>query len=382
MGKSRRYLGSSDSPPIVGVRSYGRTELDVWESKVLELPPRPPTALQRWGLIHEPAILRVYGEDTGRTVERRRRRHYIEGKPYIGATVDALADGRIVEAKFSPWSFDWGEPEDGPEGLPRYVWVQVQHQLMVTGLEVADVPVLVRGYDLRTFEVPREDAFVRDLEDELTDWWHTYVVPKVPPVPSEYEDSDLPAIRRRYPQDDGSTLLATAEQRPVLEAYRVARLQRLDATKREKAAKAAIADAMGSASLLVGDGVRITYRNTRPREVVSWPDVASAYRGALESLRVPCATCGGDGWVARTTADPLPSGEPYQVQDTCPECGGSGQDTGALYAALDAIPDLDAIESLYTRSVTSRPMHPKFDDERLDALEATTAGTQEDPDAE
>lgn len=52
--------------------------------------------------------------------------------------------------------------------------------------------------------------------------------------------------------------------------------------------------------------------------------------GQMDEAR--CLTCGGDGWVSGIGADPLPSGEPgepYQIQETCPDCGGSGRAGGA-----------------------------------------------------
>lgn len=62
--------------------------------------------------------------------------------------------------------------------------------------------------------------------------------------------------------------------------------------------------------------------------------ILSAYRSAIERVALTpptpereCDTCGGDGWVLGIDADPLPSGEPgepYQTQDTCPDCGGGG----------------------------------------------------------
>ena len=41
-----------------------------------------------------------------------------------------------------------------------------------------------------------------------------------------------------------------------------------------------------------------------------------------------CNGCSGAGWIAETTADPLPSGEPgepYQIQIGCGACGGTGR---------------------------------------------------------
>jgi hypothetical protein len=90
-----------------------------------------------------------------------------------------------------------------------------------------------------------------------------------------------------------------------------------------------------------------------------WPDDAERILAALppdwcghtraagvtlapsEPFRQPCDECGGEGWTAETTADPLPSGEPgepYQVQRTCDACGGEGS---FALASADPCPHCD-----------------------------------------
>src|SRR4051794_24106075 len=97
------YIGSSDAPAIVGVSSYGRTALDVWDEKLGQGPPDSWNSAMRWGDRLEPLILEAYEEQTGRKVDRRKRFHPHPRHAFIGATVDGLAKDRIVEAKFTPW---------------------------------------------------------------------------------------------------------------------------------------------------------------------------------------------------------------------------------------------------------------------------------------
>jgi DnaJ-class molecular chaperone len=55
---------------------------------------------------------------------------------------------------------------------------------------------------------------------------------------------------------------------------------------------------------------------------------SAAFAAQPTTPPLECLTCDGDGWVSGIGADPLPSGEPgepYQVQETCPDCGGAGQ---------------------------------------------------------
>jgi len=279
MGKSTAYLGSSDAPPIVGVPSHGRTELDVWNEKLGLVPNTlKPNAMMEWGTRLEPLIIATYAERTGRTVDRRRRRRFHPDYPFLGATLDGDAGDRVVEAKFSPFETGYGEPEDGPEGLPPYVRVQVQHQLMVTGYELADVPVLVHGYDLRIFEVPVDRLFVEELLEEEVEWWRTHVEGRVPPpMPDDPEEADR-WLRSRYRQDDGTTVSVPDD---LLRDLVFARAALLEAKARDAGARVPVMAAMGAASeLWRGEAKLATYRTTNRRKV-AWENVAGAYRSAI-----------------------------------------------------------------------------------------------------
>jgi hypothetical protein len=55
------------------------------------------------------------------------------------------------------------------------------------------------------------------------------------------------------------------------------------------------------------------------------------FRAYGQAGEARCLTCDGAGWVSGIGADAPPSGEPgeqYQVQETCPDCDGSGREGG------------------------------------------------------
>ena len=344
MGKSARYIGSSDAPPILGIPSYGKTAIDVWERMVglVEADDREQTAMMRWGQLLEPLIIADYEAQTGVKVDRRRRRFYLEGHPYIGATVDGRAADRLVEAKFNPYEHGFGEPADGALGLPLYVRCQVQHQMMVTGMQRCDVPVLIRGFDLRIFEVEADPEYIAMLKDELIEWYHAHVPTRIPPV------LDDPAQMAEYLQrrpDDGSTIAAPASLRPVFRQLAEARRDEAEAEHRKTAAESIIKATMGEASTLTGAGVTITWRHTKPSPKVDWEPIARAYRKALETMEFP-----GHGRIYDAATAPLPE-------------------------------ELDALESIYTRLVSQRRFVPKFEGELAELAKITPQVLEEEPDA-
>lgn len=328
MGASTKYIGSSDGPPILGVPSYGLTAVDVWDRLMGFDTGRKVTADMSWGQRLEPLILAAYTEATGRKLDRRHRRYYVKGHPYIGCTIDARADDRLVEAKFSPWERDYGEPADGPEGLPLYVRVQVQHQMLVTGATLVDVPVLLRGYDLRIFEVPRDDAFLEDYGDELVEWHEKYIVGKTPP-PLDDSESYERHLRRRHHTDDGTTIEAPASLRPVFRQLAEGKRDEKLAKHRIRAARSILMATMGDATKLVGKDITITWRSSRPSAEVAWDLVAIGFRKMLEEARTDRAR-------------------------------------------------LDAVESLYTTFSSTRRFLPKYEGELAEIVKLTPQDQDEE----
>jgi predicted phage-related endonuclease len=237
--------------------------------------------MMAWGLKLEPLIIEAYEEATGSKVDRRRRKFYLEGHPYIGATVDGRTRDRLVEVKFSPYERDFGEPADGALGLPLYVRCQVQHQMMVTGAPRCDVPVLLRGYDLRIFEVDADPDYIAMLKDELIEWYAAHVLTRTPPVLDDPEQ--MAAYLQRQP-DDGSSIAAPASLRPVFRQLAEATRDKADAEHRQKAAQAIIKATMGLATYITGQDISITWRHTRPRTEVAWDLVAMAQRRLVEEV--------------------------------------------------------------------------------------------------
>ncbi len=323
------YLGSSDAPPILGVPSYGRTALDVWDEKLRQGVEREPSALMRWGLILEPVILREYAKSTGHKVSRAHRQRFLEGHPWIGCRIDADAGDRLVEAKFSPFERDYGEPADGAMGLPMYVRAQVQHQLLVSGYDRADVPVLLRGYDLRIFEVEADREYQADLLEELDDFWHQHVETRIPP---ELDDPEQLAEYLARKPGDGTAIEAPADLRPVFRRLAIARHDKSDAEHREKAAKAILIAAMGLAETMTGADVTITLRAPKGSDEVSWDLVATAYRKRLEELGA-LTTEQLDALVSMFTSRTTPS------RRFVPKFTGELADLEAITPQVEGVPD-------------------------------------------
>lgn len=178
-------IGSSDAAAVCGLDPY-RTPLEVYCSKTDDHEPTgelPADPAMRWGLLLEPAIARAYEIETGRKV--------IEPEPanhpqleWMGATADRIScDGeRLVEIKTASSRMPgWGESGD-PDGVPERIVVQVQHQMAVYGIRLADVACLIDGRDFRIYPVAFNPLAVDSLIEIEAEFWQR-VVNRDPPEP-------------------------------------------------------------------------------------------------------------------------------------------------------------------------------------------------------
>jgi len=131
----RRYRNASETPAVLGVSPW-LTAYQLWQQKLGLITPEVNAAMLK-GTELEPAARAAYEARTGLVMQPL---VLVDGE--YSASLDGLTLGgeRIVEIK-CPYrgqaSSLWQAVEAGE--LPEHYRWQVQHQLMVTGAEVADV---------------------------------------------------------------------------------------------------------------------------------------------------------------------------------------------------------------------------------------------------
>lgn len=277
----RSGLGASDIAAVIGLSPW-KTPRQVWAEKVTPLPPdyvEPTPKLKLWlGLRMEEVIAELYEAETGVKLRR-------PAEPYRHPTAPLFASLDFirlnvpghVEAKVANFGEEWGVPPDGE--VPRQYYPQVQAQLACRPAEEAEVAVLWHGQEFRRYTVRADRQYIDDIVEFATSWWEQYVVGGVEPPPVAGDDAD---IRRRFPRDDGTEMVATPEMTLLVENLRVARLTAIDATLQQQGLEAAVKESMGEAAKLIGPGFSISYRKSKDREAVNWEAIAAAYRTIIE----------------------------------------------------------------------------------------------------
>jgi putative phage-type endonuclease len=160
-----RYRNASETPAVLGISPW-QTPYQLWQVK-LGLVKVTVTPAMRRGTDLEPAARAAYERETGRIMQPL---VVIDGE--YGASLDGwtLAGDRILEIKCPFKGRDstlWKAVETGR--LPEHYQWQVEHQLMVTNAEVADVYVFdgAEGIMLQATPNPSTWQRIREAWDEF-----------------------------------------------------------------------------------------------------------------------------------------------------------------------------------------------------------------------
>lgn len=259
-GERDKGVGSSDIPALAGLyRNYGSTTLRLWEEKTGRASRWNGNQRTAWGKKLEGMVLREfianrYGEDAADeflTAKRRGRsigpfkteteaRH--PERPYCLAHADLVVDGQmewvdepvpesdpewepglmvhhqvpgepyIVEAKTSGMMggkrregviFAGYDPDDlTAQGIPDAVFLQVQWQLYVYGVDTAYVAVLIDTADYREYGPIKADPRVQEKCLALAERFWRLVETDTAPAPETWDD-----VQRLFPHQTDTTAM-------------------------------------------------------------------------------------------------------------------------------------------------------------------------------
>jgi putative phage-type endonuclease len=275
-------IGSSDAPVIAGERG---SVVQLWavKSRKIEPPAVDDETLKMYELGHrlEPVIAAVYTEREGRPLRRVNRMLRRRDVAWACASLDRVSavkgERRIVELKTAPWA-RWGDDEP----VPGAIQAQVQHQLWVTGYDVADVAVLHRGYDLRVHTIERDDGFIEDLVYLEREFWRWVQTDTRPPV--DGSDATRLALQAMFPDEYGEILPATPELEQLVDRLYVETALFNAAKNRLGSTKNAIRFLLGESAGAAGDGWKVSWRKAKDGTETDWQLVAQNQRKLLEAV--------------------------------------------------------------------------------------------------
>jgi putative phage-type endonuclease len=159
-----------------------------------------------WGGRLEPSIIAGYQDRTGRPVKREGLLLRSRECPWALCTLD----GSTALDVGAPWrpleikNIGVQKAREWEEGPPRYYFLQIQQQLLVTGAECATVAALIGGNRMVWCDVPRDEIEIRRIKRAGRIFWSECVEAGVCPKPdgSESATRALAALYRGAPDPE------------------------------------------------------------------------------------------------------------------------------------------------------------------------------------
>lgn len=212
----RGGVGGSDAAAVLGLapESWG-SRYGVWADKTglipaVELDSDPV----KWGTRLEEAIGLGFAEDTGIEVMRYRPMLRSKEWPWMMVNLDFVTkDGLAVVEVKNVGHFMGDEWEN--DQVPVWYYVQVQHEMAVTGLQAAWIAVLIGGQDPRYIRVERADVFIEDMVAQEKEFWD--LVDSMTPPEVDGSKATTKALAAQYPKPvEGSIIELDTEAMALL----------------------------------------------------------------------------------------------------------------------------------------------------------------------
>ncbi len=286
------YIGGTDAAALAGVNPPNWAQpIDVYLDKTGQAQPRATTGAMSMGNLLEPVVAQLFTQATGIRLRRPARPVRSRTYPWAGGHLDRWAeDGLPFEAKWSMRSDGWGpglpvgtadaptvipasDDPDFRQLVPAHYAIQVQHYMAVTGRPMAYLAALLGYGDFRWYAIHRDAAVIASLMELEERFWRDNVLAGVPPEPDGSEGYGR-HLRRLYPTSTDDEVVATPEQQRLLDEIRLARSTAAAAAHSQTAFEQRLQASMGEHGRLVAPGATVTWRQTKPRLVVRWEDLA------------------------------------------------------------------------------------------------------------
>lgn len=277
IARRRDGIGASEVAAALGLSKW-KTPLQLYLEKRGECPPIAQTTAMRFGHAAEPFILDEYELERG---VRLVRAPDTITRGVMLCHLDAWVPGElVVNAKTARSREEWGEP--GTDEVPKEYVVQEQAEMLLAGVKLAHVPVLFRGAEIETFEIPF-DAELADMIDEgVAKFWER-VLKGNAPDPTTPDD-----IRLRWPSSTSIAREATIEVVAAVDLLAQAKEAKKAAEAKEAEYAAVVQTFMEDAGVLTYDGQTLaTWKQNKPGSKLDIDAMTAAHPAIVAHFTKP-----------------------------------------------------------------------------------------------
>ena len=222
----RKSIGGSDSAVCVGMNQYSSL-ISLYASKKGLSKPKEDNEAMRLGRDLEQYVAERFCEKTGKKVRNDFFMYEDDEYSFLTANIDrrVVGENAGLECK-TMGSFNGYDLANGE--IPSHYYCQCQHYCMVLGFSKVYLAILVLQRGLYTFEIYRNDDFIKQMRDAEVDFWTNYVEKDEVPEP-DGSDASLATLKEFYPNGEDNEIQIAGLDRMIQE-YKAA-------SEREKEAK-------------------------------------------------------------------------------------------------------------------------------------------------
>lgn len=305
LGLRTRDLTSTDVAALFGLSPY-KTAFELWhEKKAGERGAFTENDRMKWGRRLEATVAAGIAEDMGWSI--RPMKEYMRLPDVrVGASfdfrictnmLDVRDDGELgdsagdahLEIKCvdsfafrNGWTIDQGLIE-----APPHIELQVQHQMLVSGLRRAYIGAMVGGNDIRIIERAADDAVHAGILAAAAKFWQS-IDANEPPPPVMPDDADA-VIRMHQFAEPGKLLDAREDEtiKRLVSEYHLLGQAKADAEEQQKVRKAELLERIGTAEKVLLDGFSVSAGLVGPTlGTLVTPDMVGQYVGARSGYRL------------------------------------------------------------------------------------------------
>ena len=284
-------IGGSDVAVIMGYNPW-KKPYALYCEKVGLVPPEDLSENEavEWGTKLEPIVAQKFSEVTGKKLKRWGTVCNPDA-PWQMANFDRLIVGEDCGLECKTANAFKKEEWEG-DSVPDAYYCQCQWYMALSDYNSWWIACLIGGQHFEYKLIPRNDAFIAEMLEKVTDFWENHVVAKVPPE-VDGSESCTDALKKAYPESNGVEIALPSQANEI-----IARLDELDKTA--KLIKDQQEEAKNQLKLLLGDnevGVigdrKVTWKTQNGRTTIDskllkkkYPDAYIACMKVGEATRV------------------------------------------------------------------------------------------------
>ncbi|QDV34935.1 YqaJ viral recombinase family nuclease [Tautonia plasticadhaerens] len=242
----RTGIGGSDCAAVLGLSKW-KSPYQLYLEKIGEAEPEDETWEMMRGKAMEPLLRQHYADTTGQVVMLPDGAIRSDAYPFMIYNPDGLTEDRLQEFKTAAYGKEWGEA--GSDEIPHEYLLQVQHGMIVTGRQVADVTVSIASNRPKYFVVQADPELQEIIVEAEAQFWRM-VEDRTPPEPISNED----CARIYRAVSLGASTLATVDIQEALEELKALKAVAKRVETEEEALQVKIKAYMGECESLVDEG--------------------------------------------------------------------------------------------------------------------------------